>query len=165
MTAAADATQWIDLRLSVNGAARSVRVPANATLLEVLREHRALTGTKEGCGEGECGACSVILDGRLVDSCLVLAVQCEGASVRTVEGLATGQKLHPVQQAFVDCGSVQCGFCIPGMIMASVHILETEPDAPPERVKRLLAGNLCRCTGYMKIFEAVEQARKVMAAR
>ncbi|UCG32644.1 MAG: (2Fe-2S)-binding protein [Phycisphaerales bacterium] len=145
----------LDLSLNVNGDAVTLTVPPFATLLDVLRDRLQLTGTKYACGEGECGACSVLLDGRVVNSCLVLAAECKGAEVVTIEGLATNGKLHPIQQAFVDHGAIQCGFCTPGMIMASFALLEANPSPTEEQVKRGLEGNLCRCTGYRKIIDAV----------
>jgi len=127
-------------------------------LLDVLREQLKLTGTKEGCGEGECGACSVMIDGQIVNSCLVPVVQVEGAQIRTIEGLATGDQLHAVQQAFIECGGAQCGICTPGMVMAAVSLLEKNPQPSEADIRHGLAGNLCRCTGYMKIFESVVRA-------
>lgn len=127
-------------------------------LLDVLREELQMTGTKEGCGEGECGACSVILDGVLVNSCLVPVLHAAGANVRTVEGLANGASRHPVQEAFAGCGGAQCGICTPGMIMASVYLLEHNPHPSRDEIREALAGNLCRCTGYQKIIDAVQQA-------
>ena len=127
-------------------------------LLDVLREDLRLTGTKEGCGEGECGACSVILDGVLVNSCLVPVLHAAGTSVRTVEGLFAEGRLHPVQQAFAACGGAQCGICTPGMVMASVHLLEHNPHPSRDQIREALAGNLCRCTGYQKIIDAVHTA-------
>ena len=129
-----------------------------ARLLDVLREALGLTGTKEGCGEGECGACSVILDGELVNSCLVPAAQAAGCAVTTVEGLARDGVLHPVQRAFVDHGGAQCGICTPGMVMAAVSLLAKTPRPSEAEIRTGLAGNLCRCTGYMKIFDAVAAA-------
>ena len=127
-------------------------------LLDVLREQLKLTGTKEGCGEGECGACSVMIDGQIVNSCLVPVVQVEGAQIRTIEGLATGDQLHAVQQAFIECGGAQCGICTPGMVMAAVNLLEKNPQPSEADIRHGLAGNLCRCTGYMKIFDSVVRA-------
>ena len=127
-------------------------------LLYVLREQLHLTGTKEGCGEGECGACSVVIDGRIVNSCLVPIAQVEGATIKTIEGVATGDQLHAVQQAFIDCGGAQCGICTPGMVLAAVDLLERNPNPTEADVRNGLAGNLCRCTGYMKIFESVLRA-------
>jgi len=139
----------------VNSELVQLRVSPVATLLDVLRNDLELTGTKYGCGEGECGACSIMLDGKLVNACLVLAVECEGADVLTIEGLAAGGELDRIQQAFVDHGAVQCGFCTPGMIMAAHALLEEYPDPTEEDVRRGLEGNLCRCTGYRKIVDAV----------
>ena len=145
----------VELNLTVNGESTSLEVAPHATLLDVLRENLELTGTKYGCGEGECGACSVLLDGKVVNSCLVLALECEGATVLTIEGLAREGVLHPIQQAFVDQGAVQCGFCTPGMIMAAYALLQENPSPTAEQVTRGLEGNLCRCTGYRKIVDAV----------
>jgi carbon-monoxide dehydrogenase small subunit len=145
----------LDVSLTVNGDAVTLTVPAFATLLDVLRDQLQLTGTKYACGEGECGACSVLLDGRVVNSCLVLAAECESADVVTIEGLAANGKLHPIQQAFVNHGAIQCGFCTPGMIMATFALLEANPSPTEEQVRRGLEGNLCRCTGYRKIIDAV----------
>ncbi len=127
-------------------------------LLDVLREHLGLTGTKEGCGEGECGACAVLIDGKLANSCLVPALQAAGSNITTIEGLAQAPKLHCVQSAFLECGGAQCGMCTPGMILASVHLLEKNPHPSLDEIREGLAGNLCRCTGYQKIFAAVERA-------
>jgi carbon-monoxide dehydrogenase small subunit len=145
----------VELAFTVNGEAMSLRVPPGATLLEVLREDLELTGTKYGCGEGECGACSVMLDGRVVNSCLVLAQECDGSEVLTIEGLRSNGQLHPIQKAFVEYGAVQCGFCTPGMIMATYALLEANPSPSEQEIKRALEGNLCRCTGYRKIIDAV----------
>ena len=146
------------LRLTVNGREVEVVAHSMARLLDVLREALGLTGTKEGCGEGECGACSVILDGELVNSCLVPAAQAAGCAVTTVEGLARDGVLHPVQRAFVDHGGAQCGICTPGMVMAAVSLLAKTPRPSEAEIRTGLAGNLCRCTGYMKIFDAVAAA-------
>jgi carbon-monoxide dehydrogenase small subunit len=143
------------LRLTVNGAAREVSAPPLARLLDVLREELGLTGTKEGCGEGECGACAVRVDGELVASCLVPVGQCAGARVETVEGLAQGGELAAIQRAFLEYGGAQCGICTPGMLMAAVSLLERVPSPTEEDVRTALAGNLCRCTGYTRIFAAV----------
>jgi carbon-monoxide dehydrogenase small subunit len=127
-------------------------------LLDVLREKTGLTGTKEGCGEGECGACSVLLDGQLVNSCLVPVLQVAGCDVLTIEGLTRNGEMHPLQEAFALSGGAQCGICTPGMILASFHLLERFPNPTEEQIREGLAGNLCRCTGYQKIFDAVRQA-------
>ena len=127
-------------------------------LLDVLREQLRLTGTKEGCGEGECGACSVMIDGQIVNSCLVPVSQVEGASIQTIEGIATDDQLHAVQQAFIECGGAQCGICTPGMVLAAVNLLEKNSHPSESDIRNGLAGNLCRCTGYMKIFESVVRA-------
>jgi len=132
------------------------------TLLQLLREDLDLTGTKEGCGEGDCGACSVILNGRVVTSCLVLAVEADNAVITTIEGIKTGEKLHPIQESFVDKGAVQCGFCTPGMIVTTKAMLEEMPDASEEDMKHYLSGNLCRCTGYVKILDAVQNAKEIL---
>lgn len=131
-----------------------------ARLLDVLREELKLTGTKEGCGEGECGACSVSIDGKIVNSCLVPVAQVEGTSIKTIEGIADGETLNAVQQAFIEHGGAQCGICTPGMVMAAVNLLERNPNPSEEDVRVGLAGNLCRCTGYMKIFDSVLAACK-----
>ena len=143
------------INLAVNGHPYEVAVEPHWTLLETVREQLALTGSKEGCGTGDCGACSMIVDGRLITSCLMLAPEAEGADVTTIEGLARNGDLHPVQQAFIDTGGVQCGFCTPGMIMAAKALLDRNPRPTLEEVREGLAGNLCRCTGYTKIYEAV----------
>jgi len=127
-------------------------------LLDVLREQLHLTGTKEGCGEGECGACSVMIDGQIVNSCLVPVAQVEGATIQTIEGIATEGQLHAVQQAFIECGGAQCGICTPGMVLAAVDLLKRNPNPSETEIRNGLAGNLCRCTGYIKIFESVVQA-------
>jgi len=133
-------------------------VPPDRTLLEVLREDLGCTGTKEGCGEGECGACSVMIDGQIVNSCLVPVAQVAGASIQTIEGIASAEQLHAVQQAFIECGGAQCGICTPGMVLAAVNLLEKNPSPNEAEIRNGLAGNLCRCTGYMKIFESVVRA-------
>jgi carbon-monoxide dehydrogenase small subunit len=148
------------ITMTVNGSQRSVDAPAHQSLLEVLRDQLALTGTKECCAEGECGACTVLLNGRAVNSCLVLAAECDGEHVVTIEGLSSDGQLDPVQQAFVETGAVQCGFCIPGMIVAARYLLSTNPDPTEIEIKEGLAGNLCRCAGYSRIIEAVALAAK-----
>ena len=150
-----EVAEKVPLAFTVNSEPVRVGVAPGATLLDVLRDELELTGTKLGCGEGECGSCSLMLDGKVVNSCLVLALECEGSQVLTIEGLRQNGKLHPVQQAFVDHGAVQCGFCTPGMIMASHALLEEKPSPTESEVKRGLEGNLCRCTGYRKIVDAV----------
>jgi carbon-monoxide dehydrogenase small subunit len=144
------------LELTVNGEPRAVLAPAGETLLTVLREQLACTGAKEGCDDGECGACTVLLDGRVVTPCLVLAHQAAGREIRTIEGLrAGGGELHPLQQRLLDHGAVQCGFCTPGIVMAAIGATEAGTPATEPALRRALAGNLCRCTGYQKIFDAV----------
>ena len=143
---------------TVNGKARTLKAFPMERLLDVLREQLHLTGTKEGCGEGECGACSVVIDGRIVNSCLVPVAQVVGAEIKTIEGVATGDQLHAVQQAFIECGGAQCGICTPGMVLAAVDLLERNPQPTDAEIRTGLAGNLCRCTGYMKIFESVVRA-------
>jgi carbon-monoxide dehydrogenase small subunit len=150
----------ITVTFNVNGEMRTVRAWPMARLLDVLREELRLTGTKEGCGEGECGACSVFIDGELVNSCLVPVVQARDAKITTIEGVAGGERLHALQQAFIDSGGAQCGICTPGMIMAALHLLERNPYPSETEIRNGLAGNLCRCTGYMKIFDAVRLATK-----
>ena len=144
-----------DVALTVNGRALTVRAYAMERLLDVLRNQLGLTGTKEGCGEGECGSCSVLMDGQLVNSCLIPVLQARGSSIVTIEGLAQGQRLHALQQAFLECGGAQCGICTPGMILAAVNLLSRCPEPTEDQVREGLAGNLCRCTGYIKIFESV----------
>ena len=147
-----------DITCTVNGKPAVFQAFALARLLDVLREQLHLTGTKEGCGEGECGACSVLINGRIVNSCLVPVAQVQGAEIKTIEGVANGDQLHAVQQAFIDCGGAQCGICTPGMVMAAVDLLERNPNPTEADIRTGLAGNLCRCTGYMKIFESVVRA-------
>jgi carbon-monoxide dehydrogenase small subunit len=148
----------ITINCTVNSEPRTLQAFPMERLLDVLREQLQLTGTKEGCGEGECGACTVLIDGRIVNSCLVPVAQVEGASIKTIEGVATGDQLHAVQQAFIDCGGAQCGICTPGMVMAAVDLLERNPHPTEDDIRNGLAGNLCRCTGYVKIFESVVRA-------
>jgi len=145
---------------TVNGEPRELHVYPMMRLLDALREELQLTGTKEGCGEGECGACSVRLDGGLVNSCLVPVLQAQSSSITTIEGVATASQLHAVQQAFIDCGGAQCGICTPGMVLAAMSLLERVPEPSEADIRAGLAGNLCRCTGYMKIFESVVAACK-----
>ena len=143
---------------TVNGKAETLKAHPLERLLDVLREQLHLTGTKEGCGEGECGACSVVLNGEIVNSCLVPVAQAAGATIKTIEGVASGDQLHRVQQSFVEFGGAQCGICTPGMVLAAVDLLERNPNPSESEIRTGLAGNLCRCTGYMKIFESVVQA-------
>jgi aerobic-type carbon monoxide dehydrogenase small subunit (CoxS/CutS family) len=146
------------MNMTVNGHEISVAADPHTTLLEVLREDLALTGVKEGCSEGVCGACTVILNGQAVRSCLTLALEADGAEVITIEGLGSAGKLDSLQQAFIDKGAVQCGFCTPGMILSSRVLLDNNPDPTDDEIKKALAGNFCRCTGYTKILDAVRAA-------
>lgn len=148
------------ITLIVNGTPRTIEAETHHSLLESLRDALNLTGTKECCAEGECGACTVLLNGRAVNSCLVLAVECDGEAVTTVEGLAADGQLDPLQQAFVETGAVQCGFCIPGMIVAARYLLSTTPSPSEDEIKEGLAGNLCRCAGYSRIIQAVALASR-----
>ena len=148
----------VEISCVVNGSNQRLHVYPMTRLLDVLREDLRLTGTKEGCGEGECGACSVWVDGELVNSCLVPVLQVAGSEIKTIEGIADGEQLHAVQEAFIACGGAQCGICTPGMVMAAVNLLERTPHPSEAEIRTGLAGNLCRCTGYMKIFEAVVRA-------
>jgi carbon-monoxide dehydrogenase small subunit len=150
--------------LIVNGEPLEASFAPYKTLLEVLREDLALTGTKHGCELGECGACAVLIDGEPQLSCLVLAVECEGRAIETVEGMASGAALHPLQAAFADLGAAQCGYCTPGILMTAKALLEKEKAPSRERIKEAISGNLCRCTGYQQIFEAIEEAAKRLGA-
>ena len=143
------------IHIKINGQPQEVAVEPHWTLLETVREQLSLTGSKEGCGTGDCGACSMIVDGKLITSCLMLAPEADGSEVLTIEGLARNGELHPVQQSFIEAGGVQCGFCTPGMIMATKALLDRNSRPTLEDVRLGLAGNLCRCTGYAKIYEAV----------
>lgn len=154
-----------ELQFTVNGVARTLLVHPMERLLDVLRVGLGLTGTKEGCGEGECGSCSVLLDGQLVNSCLVPAGQANGANILTIEGLATDGHIHPLQEAFLECGGAQCGICTPGMILAALHLLQAKPEPILADIREGLSGNLCRCTGYMQIFEAVAKAAERSATK
>ena len=144
--------------LTVNGEQREVDVPSAATLVELLREHLGLTGTKVGCGHGECGACTVLLDGEAVNSCLVFAAQCAGRKVTTIEALRKNGALDRIQNAFIEAGAVQCGFCTPGMIMSAAALLSSNPRPSRGEIEEAISGNLCRCTGYVKIVDAVQLA-------
>jgi len=146
------------ITLTINGETELVDVPSNLTLLQMLREKLALTGTKNGCAAGECGACTVMLDGEPVNSCMVLAVECDGASIVTVEGLADDGRLDPVQEAIVEQGGVQCGFCTPGILISARALLNRSPHPGDTEIREALVGNLCRCTGYLRIIEAVKSA-------
>ena len=150
------------LRLNVNGETRELLAPVHKTLLEVLREEMQLTGTKHGCELGECGTCTVLIDGKPHLSCLVLPIQVQGRSITTIEGMADGSQLHPLQTAFVELGAAQCGYCSPGILLAARSLLEENPTPTRDDIREALAGNLCRCTGYVKILEAVELAAERM---
>jgi carbon-monoxide dehydrogenase small subunit len=143
------------IQLTVNGQSAAVEAPPMKRLLDLLREDLGLTGTKEGCGEGECGSCSVLLNGELVNSCLVPALQANDARIETIEGLAIDAELHPLQKAFLECGGAQCGICTPGMLMAATYLLQHNPHPTLAEIREGLAGNLCRCTGFIRIFESV----------
>ena len=148
------------MRFNVNGEIYELAVDINKTLLEVLREDLRLTGTKTGCNEGDCGACTVLVNGDIVASCTTLAIEAEGLEITTIEGLATKEGLHPVQQAFIDNFAIQCGFCTPGMILATVALLNENPDPDEEEIRDFLRGNVCHCTGYKAIVEAVMDAKE-----
>ena len=152
----------MSIRFQVNGVAREVDAPPMKRLLDVLREDLRLTGTKEGCGEGECGACSVIIDGEVINSCLVPVCQVAQARIITVEGLASDGELEPLQRAFLECGGAQCGICTPGMLIAARALLDANANPSRDEIKEAIAGNLCRCTGYVRIIDAIEQASKVI---
>ena len=146
------------LTMNVNGKDVTLEIEPDELLVEVLRDRLGLTGTKVGCEEGECGACTVLLDGKAVVSCLLPAMKAQGRKVETVEGLAAEGKLHPLQQAFIDCGAVQCGYCTPGMLMSAKALLDENPSPSEEEIREAISGNLCRCTGYRKIVEAIKAA-------
>ena len=149
-----------EIRITVNGRLHELSVRPHATLLEVIREEMGLTGTKEGCGVGECGACTVIMNGTSVNACLVLALEADGKEITTIEGLAQGDKLDPIQEAFFEIGGLQCGFCTPGMIMSTKALLAEKPEPTDQEIRKGLEGNFCRCTGYTKIFESVREASR-----
>lgn len=149
-----------EIQLNVNGKDYSLNIDENMRLIDLLRDELGLLGTKEGCGEGECGACTVIMDGETVTSCLVMAFQAHGSHILTIEGLERDGKIHPIQQAFIDVGAVQCGFCTPGMILSAKALLDKNPNPTREEIREGISGNLCRCTGYNKIVDAVELAIK-----
>ena len=148
------------IELNVNGELYEVAIQQHRTLAEVLREELDLIGTKEACNEGDCGSCTVILDGKTVTSCLTLAIEADGREIRTIEGIANGSELSPLQQKFVDHGAIQCGFCTPGMIMSATALLEENPNPTEDEVRMGIAGNICRCTGYTKIVEAILDTSK-----
>jgi aerobic carbon-monoxide dehydrogenase small subunit len=154
-----------EISLTVNGSLEQARVPSNLTLMRLLRESLALTGTKNGCSAGECGACTVLLNGEPVNSCMVLAVECDGAEVVTVEGLAGDGQLNPVQAAMMHAGGVQCGFCTPGMLISARALLNRNPDPSEDEISEALVGNLCRCTGYIRILESIKEATKMQAVK
>jgi carbon-monoxide dehydrogenase small subunit len=151
-----------EITLNVNGNEYTLPVKPSATLLDVIREDLGLIGAKEGCGEGECGACTVIMDGKAVNACLILAVEANGKAITTIEGLADGEVLHPIQQAFVDIGGLQCGFCTPGMILSTKALLDKNQNPTDDEIRKGLEGNFCRCTGYTKIIESVRVAAQKM---
>ncbi len=148
------------IKLKVNAEEHELHISASETLLEVLRERLSLTGAKEGCQDGSCGACTVLLDGKPVRSCLILAVEAEGKDILTIEGLARGEELHPIQEAFINHGGVQCGFCTPGMILTAKALIDSNPEPTEAEVKEAISGNLCRCTGYTKIVNSIIAATK-----
>jgi carbon-monoxide dehydrogenase small subunit len=152
----------VKFNFQINGVEREIDAPPMKRLLDALREDLRLTGTKEGCGEGECGACSVIVDGEVINSCLTPVCQAQGAKIITVEGLARDGRLDPLQQAFLECGGAQCGICTPGMLIAARALLDSNPHPARDEIKEAIAGNLCRCTGYVKIIDAIEQAAKAV---
>lgn len=160
MSSLASNTAKCELSFTVNGTATKVFAHPMERLLDVLRNDLQLTGAKEGCGEGECGSCSVLMNGELVNSCLIPIAQVSGARITTIEGLANDERLHPLQEAFLACGGAQCGICTPGMILAAVHLLDKQPRPTLEQIKEGLSGNLCRCTGYMQILEAVSKVAR-----
>jgi carbon-monoxide dehydrogenase small subunit len=152
----------MQLNFTVNNRTEHLNVSGDERLIDILRDELGLTGTKEGCGEGECGACTIIMNGKIVPSCLILACQAQGATITTIEGISKNGELHPIQQAFVETGAVQCGFCTPGFIMVSKVLLEENPNPTEAEIRKAIAGNLCRCTGYTKIIEAIQLAAKRM---
>lgn len=150
------------IELNVNGIVHELAVEPNAVLADVLREELRLVGVKKGCDDGDCGACSVLCDGKVIPSCTTLACEVEGKKIITIEGVKQGDQLHPVQQAFIDCFAVQCGFCTPGMILAIIALLDENPDPTEEEMRDYLRGNICRCTGYIKIIDAVNEAKELL---
>jgi carbon-monoxide dehydrogenase small subunit len=153
------------IRLTVNGTLYEVEVKPHSLLLDVLRTNLDLTGTKSGCGTGDCGACTVLMDGKPVNSCLVLALEAEGKEIITIEGLEKDGKLHPIQESFIKNGAIQCGFCTPGMVLTAKAFLDENPNPSEEEIKHAISGNLCRCTGYIKIIKAISEASKIMEKR
>ncbi|MBC8204102.1 (2Fe-2S)-binding protein [bacterium] len=153
------------IKLKVNGIEYELAVEPNRTLVDFIRKDLGLTGTKKGCSIGDCGACTVLMDGTPVFSCLVLAMEADGCGIRTIEGVADGNKLHPVQEAFVSEGAIQCGFCTPGMVMTSIALLKDNPHPSESEIRRAISGNLCRCTGYQKIVEAVKKAEEELRVK
>lgn len=151
------------IEFTINGRPEAIEVAPSETLLEMIRERLNLTGTKEGCGMGECGACTVLLDGVTVNSCLVLAAEADGKSIVTIEGVGTREKLHPVQESFVKHGGSQCGFCTPGMVVSGTYLLKRYPNPTEDQIREGIAGNFCRCTGYTKIIESIEAAGRRMS--
>jgi carbon-monoxide dehydrogenase small subunit len=165
MNSSPETSAKCEISFSVNAEVKSVFVYPMERLLDVLRNDLGLTGTKEGCGEGECGSCSVLLDGMLINSCLIPVAQASGASVVTIEGVSAHALMKPLQEAFLECGGAQCGICTPGMVLAAVHLLEKKPEPALADIREGLAGNLCRCTGYMQIFQAVTTAARRRVAK
>ncbi len=155
----------VEITLKVNGVTYTLDVQPRRTLVEVLRETLGLTGTKKSCNEGECGACTVLMDGKPVASCLLLAIDAQGKEILTIEGLSEGEKLHPIQEAFLKNGGIQCGFCSPGMVMAAKAFLDEHPKPTPAEVRKAIVGNLCRCTGYQQIVDSIMAASKMMAGK
>jgi len=153
------------INVSVNGELEQVTVPSNMTLMRMLRESLALTGTKNGCSAGECGACTVLMNGEPVNSCMVLAVECDGTEIITVEGLANDKQLDPVQETIIEAGGVQCGFCTPGVLISARALLNRNPDPSQDEIREALVGNLCRCTGYIRIVESVQKAAKMNTSK
>jgi carbon-monoxide dehydrogenase small subunit len=165
MTLSAEHQSKTEISLTVNGAQKTVLAFPMERLLDVLRQQLGLTGVKEGCGEGECGSCSVLMDGTLVNSCLVPVLQADGSAIVTIEGVASGPQLSALQEAFLQCNGAQCGICTPGMILAASHLLRKKPNPTREEIREGLSGNLCRCTGYIQIFEAVAKAAHQATAK
>lgn len=150
------------IRLIVNEQEYELLIEPHKTLLDVLRNNLSLTGTKRGCNSGECGACTVLLEGIPILSCMTLACEVEGKKIQTIEGIAQNGELHPVQEAFIECGAIQCGFCTPGMVLSAVALLNSNPNPNTDEIKKAISGNLCRCTGYVKIIEAIQQAARTL---